>query len=145
MFVNHWFFWSHDVRKGSRNELEILIVSDMLQNLQHDAKINWRQFQNTFFKLGPVGEFEPCQKKIFQSKNSNWSKQTAAKVCLQDWRRGFLLHIVSNFSTWKKFNTSKSTSAQLTSICDLLAGNIIFTKNFKTFCNLGLYIIIYTI
>ena len=70
----------------------------MVQTLQHDAKINRRQYQNTFFQLGPIGEFEPCQKKIFQSKNSNGSKQTAAKVCLQDRRRGFLLHIVSNFS-----------------------------------------------
>ena len=70
----------------------------MVQTLQHDAKINCTQFLNTLFELGPVGEFEPCQKKIFQSKNSNGSKQTAAKVCLQDQRRGFLLHIVSNFS-----------------------------------------------
>ena len=45
-------------------------------------------------------------KKKFQSKNSNGSKQTAAKICLQNRRRGFLLHIVSNFSAWKKFNTS---------------------------------------
>ena len=68
----------------------------MVQTLQHDAKINRRLFENTIFQLGPIGEFEPCQKKIFHSKNSNGSKQTAAKVCLQDRRRGFLLHIVSN-------------------------------------------------
>ena len=81
-------------------------MSDMLQTLQHDANINWRQFQNIFFKLGPIGEFEACQKKFFQSKNYNGSKQTAAKICLQNRRRGFLLHIVSNSNAWKKFNTS---------------------------------------
>ena len=72
-------------------------MSDMFQILQHDAKINQRQFQITFFQLGLVGDNKKCQKN-FQSKNSNGNKQTAAKVCLQDQRRGFLLHIVSNFS-----------------------------------------------
>ena len=52
----------------------------MVQTLQPDAKINWRQFQNTFFKLGFVGEFEPCQKQKFQSENSNTSKQIAEKL-----------------------------------------------------------------
>ena len=56
---------------------------------QLHVKINERQFQNTFFKLGLVGDNETCQKNFFQSKNSNGSKQTAAKVCLQDQRRGF--------------------------------------------------------
>ena len=68
----------------------------MLQTLQYDAKINCRQFLNNLFELGPIGEFEACQKKNFQSKNYNGSKQTAAKICLQNRRRGFLLHIVSN-------------------------------------------------
>ena len=61
-------FWGQDAIKGSRNFFRIFIVSDMLQTLQHDAKINWRQFQNTFFKLGPIGEFEACQKIIFKAK-----------------------------------------------------------------------------
>ena len=52
----------------------------MVQTLQQDAKINWRQCQNTFFQLGFVGEFEPCQKNFFQSQNSNRSKQTAEKL-----------------------------------------------------------------
>ena len=78
----------------------------MVQTLQHDAKINRTQLQNTFFQLDPIGEFEPCQKKKFQSKNSNGSKQTAAKVCLQDRSRDFSLHIVSKFIALKKFNTS---------------------------------------
>ena len=43
-------------------------MSDMVQTLQHDAKINRRQFQNTFYQLGFVGEFEACQKKIFKAK-----------------------------------------------------------------------------
>ena len=54
--------------KGSRNKFIILIASEMVNLLQHDAKINWRQFQNTFFQLGPVGEFEACQKKFFKAK-----------------------------------------------------------------------------
>ena len=92
--------------KGSRNFFRIFIVSEMVQTLQHDANITQRQFQNILFQIGLVGEFEPCQKNFFQSKNSNGNKQTAAKVCLQDGRRGFLLHIVSNFSASMKFNTS---------------------------------------
>ena len=52
----------------------------MVQTLQHDGKINWRQCQNTFFQLGFVGEFEPCQKFFFQSQNSNIIKQTAEKL-----------------------------------------------------------------
>ena len=62
-------FVGQDAMKGSRKSWKYWIVSDMLQTLQHDAKINWRQFQNTFFKLGPIGEFEACQKKIFKAKN----------------------------------------------------------------------------
>ena len=52
----------------------------MLLYLQLDAKINWRQFQNTFFQLSPVGDKAACQKKFFQSKNSNRSKQIAEKL-----------------------------------------------------------------
>ena len=70
----------------------------MLFYLQLDAKMNRRRFQNIFFQLRLIGDKAACQKKFFQSKNFNGNKQTAAKVCLQDRRRGFLLHIVSNFS-----------------------------------------------
>ena len=73
---------------------------------QLHVKINERQFQNTFFKLALVGDNETCQKKFFQSKNSNGSKQTAAKVCLHDQSRGSLLHIVSNFSNGRNSTNS---------------------------------------
>ena len=43
-------------------------MPDMVQTLQHDGKINRRQFQNTFYQLGLVGEFEACQKKNFEAK-----------------------------------------------------------------------------
>ena len=36
-FWDFFKLWSHDVIKGSRNEFEILIVSDMVQGFQHDA------------------------------------------------------------------------------------------------------------
>ena len=131
--------------KGLKKKLRNIIFGGSRSRSLNLLLILWKTIRNSIFSTWLWSNYGIMSKKNFQSKNSNWSKQTAAKVCLQDRRRGFLLHIVSNFSTWKKFNTSKSTSAQLTSICDLLAGNIIFTKNFKTFCNLGLYIIIYTI
>jgi len=54
-------------------------MPEMVNLLQHDAKKNWRQFQTVFFQFGPVGVFSTCQKKIFQSENSNRSKQTTAK------------------------------------------------------------------
>ena len=66
--------------KGSWNELKIFIVSDMVPTFRYDANIYQRQCQITFFQHGPVEMLGPCQKLIFQSKNSRRSKQTAAKV-----------------------------------------------------------------
>ena len=54
--------------KGPRNKFKILIVSDMHQTLQHDAKTNWSKFKIAFFQHGPTGEFEACQKIIFEAK-----------------------------------------------------------------------------
>ena len=80
-FKSHFF----DVIKRSMLQIQYIEsvqipFSDMLLYLQLDAKINWRQFQNTFFQLGLVGDKATCQKKIFQSKNSNRSKQIAEKL-----------------------------------------------------------------
>ena len=54
--------------KGPRNRLKILIVSDMVQGFQCDAKISWRQFQIAFFKVGPDEIPGPCQKFFFKCK-----------------------------------------------------------------------------
>ena len=63
--------WSHDAKKGWRKMLKIFLVPEMVNLLQHNTKKKWRQFQTTFFKFDPVGEFSPCQKFFFQSQNSN--------------------------------------------------------------------------
>ena len=73
-------FGSHDAMKGPRNKFKILIVSDMHQTLQHDAKTNWSKFKIAFFQHGPTGDNETCQKKNFWSKNLCRSKQTAEKL-----------------------------------------------------------------
>ena len=54
--------------KGTRKNGKIFIVSDMLLYLQHDANINQRQFQITFFQLGLVGDNKACQKNFFKAK-----------------------------------------------------------------------------
>ena len=61
-------FWGQDAIKGTRNYRKILIVLDMHQTLQHDAKTNWSKFKIAFFQHGPTGEFEACQKIIFEAK-----------------------------------------------------------------------------
>ena len=74
-------------QKGARNKLKILIMSEMVNLLQHDANKNWGQFQTAFFKFDPVGEFSPCQKFFFKAKILI-SKQTTAK-CNQIGNLGF--------------------------------------------------------
>ena len=54
--------------KGPRNKFKILLVSDMLQDLQHDANTNFCKFKIAFFQHGPTGDNEACQKKIFEAK-----------------------------------------------------------------------------
>ena len=80
IFTTILTIWDQDAIKGPRKKWKYLIVSDMLLYHQLDAKINWKQFQNTFFQLGLVGDKATCQKKNFQSKISNRSKQTAEKL-----------------------------------------------------------------
>ena len=57
--------------KGPRNEFKIFIVSDMVPTFRYDANIYQRQCQITFSQHGPVEMLGPCQKVIFQSKNSH--------------------------------------------------------------------------
>ena len=72
-------FWGQDAMKGSRRSFKILIVSDMHQTLQHDAKTNWRQFKIAYLQHGFAGEFGACHKKKFQSKNLDRSNQIAER------------------------------------------------------------------
>ena len=108
-------FWGQDAMKGSRTKgpgrlsessclsfLTSLIVSKIILCLSQFRSlylllILWKTIKNSIFSTWLIKLWDRV-KKFFQSKNSNWSKETAAK--------GFLLHNVSNFSAWKKFNTS---------------------------------------
>ena len=72
-----WGSWRH---KGARKKLKILIVSKMVNLLQHDANKNWKQFQTAFFKFDPVGEFSPSQNFFFQRQNSNGISKQLQKV-----------------------------------------------------------------
>ena len=65
----------------------------MVHGFQRDARIIWREFQSAFFVVG-LGEIDgPCQKFFFQSKNSNGSKQKAAKIKQRYSRRRFKLSL----------------------------------------------------
>ena len=52
----------------------------MVPTFRYDANIYQRQCQITFSQHGPVEMLGPCQKVIFQSKNSDRSNQTVAKM-----------------------------------------------------------------
>ena len=69
----------HDAMKGPRNKYKIFIVSEMVKIFRHDEYNYWKHIQNTYFQHSLVGIFKPCQKLIFQRKNSHRSKQKAAK------------------------------------------------------------------
>ena len=70
---------------------------------RHDAKKTWRQFEIAFFQHGPTGEFETCQKKNFQSKISNRSKQTAEKLNKLKTKKKVLASNVSDYFTKNLF------------------------------------------
>ena len=104
-FVKWRNFWGHDAIGLKKIFLTIILCLSRFRSL-YLLLISWKRIRNCIFSTRLWSNYGIASKKNFQSKNSNWSKQTAAKVCLQDRRRGFLLHIVSNSSGWKKFITS---------------------------------------
>ena len=66
--------------EGSWKKFRILTVSDIIQTFHVHINMICSQFNKVFFQVGLGEMFGWCQKKIFQSKNSHRSKQTAAKV-----------------------------------------------------------------